>query len=155
MGSIEIPGIFFSGSVSETRRVGSGLIHELSPGDVVSLEGELGAGKTQIVKGVAQGAGIDAERTVFSPSFSIINIYEGRIKLYHVDLYRLSEGWLELEQSGFFDVLKGEGVALIEWGERAKKYLPTDSIRIILKILSATEREITVLRGWNSRQIIP
>jgi tRNA threonylcarbamoyladenosine biosynthesis protein TsaE len=150
MEMIKIPDTFLTGSVSETRKIGQELVYILRAGDVVSLEGELGAGKTQIVKGFASGMGIDADREVFSPTFSIINIYEGRIKLYHVDLYRLGEDWEELEQTGFFDVLAGGGVALIEWGDRAKNYLPTDSIRIILTILSENERKITILRGWGS-----
>jgi len=149
MGSLKVPETITTDSERETRRAGKALSGILSTGDIVSLEGELGSGKTQVVKGIAEGMGIDAEKTVCSPTFTIINIYEGRVKLYHVDLYRLGEEYDELEQTGIFDVIGGDGIVLIEWGERAKKYLPKNSIRIILNILSENQREITVLRGFS------
>ncbi|NIO17100.1 MAG: tRNA (adenosine(37)-N6)-threonylcarbamoyltransferase complex ATPase subunit type 1 TsaE [Deltaproteobacteria bacterium] len=150
MGPLKIPDTIFSGNDQETRSVGRELVRILCPGDVVSLEGELGAGKTQLVKGVAEGMGIDPESQVFSPTFSIINVYEGKQVLYHIDLYRLGEDWDELSRTGIFDVIGGEGVALIEWGDRAKNYLPKNTIRIILKILNDNDREIKMLRGWSN-----
>ncbi len=150
MGPLKIPDTIFSGNDQETRSVGRELVQILCPGDVVSLEGELGAGKTQLVKGVAEGMGIDPESQVFSPTFSIINVYEGKQVLYHIDLYRLGEDWDELSRTGIFDVIGGEGVALIEWGDRAKNYLPKNTIRIILKILNDNDREIKMLRGWSN-----
>ncbi len=150
MGPLKIPDTIFSGNDQETRSIGRELVKILCPGDVVSLEGELGAGKTQLVKGVAEGMGIDPEREVSSPTFTIINVYEGKEVLYHIDLYRLGEDWDELSRTGIFDVIGGEGVALIEWGDRAKNYLPKNTIRIILKILNDNDREIKMLRGWSN-----
>ncbi len=94
--------------------------------------------------------GIDPEREVSSPTFSIINVYEGKEVIYHIDLYRLGEDWDELSRTGIFDVIAGEGIALIEWGDRAKNYLPKNTIRIILKILNDNDREIQMLRGWSN-----
>lgn len=149
MGSLKVPDTITTDSERETRRTGKALSGILSRGDVVSLEGELGSGKTQVVKGIAEGLGIDPEKMVCSPTFTIVNIYEGRVRLYHVDLYRLGEEYDELEQTGIFDAVGGDGIAAIEWGDKVKKYLPKNSIRIILKILSENQREITVLRGFS------
>lgn len=149
MGPLKLPDRIQTGSVTETRKAGKTLSALLSTGDVVSLEGELGSGKTQFVKGIAEGMDMDPEKTVFSPTYTIINIYEGRERLYHVDLYRLSADFDELAETGFFEVVGGDGIALIEWGDRAINYLPLNSFRVILSILDENRRQITLLRGLN------
>ncbi len=102
-------------SVEETRDAGRRLGEVLAPGDVVALAGELGAGKTQFVKGMASGLGVDPA-VVTSPTFVLCNGYEGRLPLQHYDLYRLES--VDLESLGFFDHLR-RGAAAVEWAEKA------------------------------------
>lgn len=148
MGCFKIPSRVITGSEEQTRQVGRKLSEVLDDGSVVSLEGELGSGKTQVVKGIAEGMGISPDRAVFSPTFTIVNIYEGRRKIYHIDLYRLEGNYDEIEEAGIFEILEGGGIVVIEWGERLKNYLPRDCIRIILKILDEGSRELLIQRGW-------
>jgi tRNA threonylcarbamoyladenosine biosynthesis protein TsaE len=105
-----------SHSADETMAFGRRLAQFLAPGDVLVLTGDLGAGKTQLTKGIAAGLGISDDVT--SPTFTIEMVYRGgRLPLYHFDLYRLDEA-AQLEDTGLFDVLDADGVCVIEWGER-------------------------------------
>ena len=98
-------------SAAETRALGERLAKQLKAGDVILLEGELGAGKSELARGVAKGLGV--QETVTSPSFTILNVYEsGRIPLYHFDWYRLS-GADELYDMGLDEYLGGDGVAVV------------------------------------------
>ena len=99
----------------ETSNVGERLARTLRPGDVVLLYGELGAGKTAFVRGLARGLGADPE-DVSSPTFTLIQEYAGRIPLYHVDLYRLEPH--EIPDLGLDDLMLGDGVVAIEWADR-------------------------------------
>ena len=99
----------------ETSNVGERLARTLRPGDVVLLYGELGAGKTAFVRGLARGLGADPE-DVSSPTFTLIQEYAGRIPLYHVDLYRLEPQ--EIPDLGLDDLMLGDGVVAIEWADR-------------------------------------
>jgi tRNA threonylcarbamoyladenosine biosynthesis protein TsaE len=101
----------------------------LRPGAVVSLEGPLGAGKTVLVQGIARALGIDEPIT--SPTFTLISQYRGALDLYHVDLYRI-QAEEEIEELGLEELMAGEGVVVIEWGEKAARFLPADAIRIRL-----------------------
>ncbi len=117
-------------SPAAMRYLGELLGSLLQSGDVVVLTGSLGAGKTQLAKGVAQGLGVREDVT--SPTFAIINAYQGaEMPLYHVDLYRLS-GFEELEDTGIFDIL-GEGVCLIEWGELFSRQLGEERLDIFIE----------------------
>jgi tRNA threonylcarbamoyladenosine biosynthesis protein TsaE len=101
----------------------------LAPGDVVALVGDLGAGKTQLVRGICKGAGVpDSE--VASPSFAIVATYHGQIPIHHADLYRLADED-ELYATGFADLI-GEGALLIEWADRIPSALPRDRLEIRL-----------------------
>ncbi len=115
----------------EALRVGELLGEMLKPGDIVALTGELGAGKTVIVKGIARGLGIEEEPT--SPTFVIMNVYEGKNVLYHFDLYRVS-GVEELEGLGYRDFFYDNGVVVVEWADRAREIFPPSAIRVEIAI---------------------
>ncbi|OPX86949.1 MAG: tRNA threonylcarbamoyladenosine biosynthesis protein TsaE [Pelotomaculum sp. PtaB.Bin013] len=101
----------------------------LRPGDVVCLNGDLGAGKTRFAQGVACGMGVDGPVT--SPTFTIINEYLGRLPLYHMDFYRLEDA-LELEDLGYEEYFYGSGVTVIEWPERVAELLPAVRLDIFI-----------------------
>jgi tRNA threonylcarbamoyladenosine biosynthesis protein TsaE len=115
----------------DTIKVGEILGGLLEPGSIVALTGQLGAGKTVLVKGIARGLKVEEEPN--SPTFVIMNAYEGRIPLYHFDLYRIS-GIDELEGIGYEDYLFGDGVSVIEWADLVKEILPEETIKIEIKI---------------------
>ena len=105
-----------SHSIDETHACARAIAARLGPGAVVLLFGELGAGKTCLVQGLAEELGIDMRR-VHSPSFTMVNTYDGRCPLHHVDLYRLNEGE-SFEDLGLDDLFDGDGVTVVEWAER-------------------------------------
>lgn len=113
----------------ETRRVGERLGRALRRGDVVLLSGDLGTGKTCLTQGI--GRGLDFDGQVNSPSFVLMNEYEGRERLYHVDLYRI-EGVEELDDLGLWDYAE-RGVLVIEWPERGAELLPGDGLVVELR----------------------
>lgn len=100
----------------------------LRGGDVVALTGELGAGKTLLIKGIALGLDI-GERNVTSPTFTLMNEYAGRLPLYHFDAYRMGRA-AEIEELGADDYFFGEGVCVIEWADRVADFLPADRLDI-------------------------
>src|SRR5690348_12674735 len=108
-----------STSAEETFALGERLGALLRPGDFVGLMGELGAGKTQLVRGIAHGAGVNP-REVASPTFAIVYPYRGRLPLYHADLYRLQD-YDELYATGFLDLVDAGGATLVEWLDRIPK----------------------------------
>ena len=129
-------------SAAETRALGEKLASRLKAGDVVVLEGELGAGKSELARGIARGLGVT--ETVTSPSFTILNVYEsGRCPLYHFDWYRL-ESEEELYELGMDEYLGGDGIAVIEWAERCPEAVPENVIRIRLEVTGGESRRITV-----------
>ena len=115
-------------SAEETRILGERLAEELRAGDVILLEGPLGAGKSELARGVAKGLGVT--ETVTSPSFTILNAYDsGRLPLYHFDWYRLQDPE-ELYELGLEEYLGGDGVALVEWPGQVPEALPRDFLMI-------------------------
>lgn len=113
---MKTPQHFVTHSQAETIAVGEQLGRELAAGDVLVLTGDLGAGKTQLTKGIAAALGCEGDVT--SPTFTIEMVYEGgRLPLYHFDLYRLDDP-SQLEDIGLYDVLGADGVCVIEWGEQ-------------------------------------
>lgn len=118
--------VFETYSPDETLEIGKLLGENAAPGEVYALIGDLGAGKTVFTKGFAQGLGI--EEPVNSPTFTILQIYEeGRIPLYHFDVYRIEEPE-EMEEVGFDEYIDGDGVCLIEWAGRIGDLLPPEVI---------------------------
>jgi len=127
-------------SAAETRELGVRLAGKLKAGDVILLEGELGAGKSELARGVAKGLGV--EETVTSPSFTILNVYEsGRVPLYHFDWYRL-ESSEELFELGMDEYLGGEGIALVEWPGICPDAVPEAHLRIRITAEGADARRI-------------
>lgn len=124
-----------------TLQLGRRLAPLLKAGDVIALYGELGAGKTCLVRGLAKGLGI-AEDQVASPSFSLINEYPGPLPLFHMDCYRLHLEE-EIEELGLEEYFDGSGITVIEWAERIKE-LPEDRLDIFFSIPDETRRHIRI-----------
>ncbi len=114
-------------NTNETLKLGEIIGKSLNPGSIIALVGDLGAGKTVLVKGIAKGLGVDEEPN--SPTFVIMNQYEGRIPLYHFDLYRVSSEE-ELFGIGYDEFFFGEGVAAVEWADRVQDVFPEHTIKI-------------------------
>ncbi len=129
-------------SPAETRALGEMLARKLRPGDVLLFWGDLGAGKSEMTRGIARGLGVT--ETVTSPSFTILNVYEsGRVPLYHFDWYRLQSAE-ELWEMGMEEYLGGDGVAVVEWPSQCPEAMPETRLDITIKPLTDTEREITL-----------
>ncbi len=133
--------MFQSRSDKDTRDFGRRLGKKLGTGAVVCLYGELGTGKTTMVKGIAREFGIN-ERDVTSPSFTIIAEYEGRLPFYHIDLYRIEPD--RIEELGLHEYLYGRGITVIEWAEKAEKEIPDTAVRIKLSYAGDDSREIEI-----------
>ena len=129
-------------SPAETRLLGERLAHLLQPGDVLLMLGDLGAGKSELTRGIAKGLGVTS--TVASPSFTILNVYdEGRVPLYHFDWYRLNDVE-ELYEMGMEEYLGGDGVAVVEWPSQCPEAIPETCLEVRITPVSETEREITL-----------
>jgi tRNA threonylcarbamoyladenosine biosynthesis protein TsaE len=141
---MNIAGEFKTRSADETFELGRRIGEQLNDRAVILLKGDLGAGKTVFAKGVAAGLGIDAA-DVTSPSFTLINVHDGRLRLYHIDLYRLeSSSRVDL---GLEEILEDErGVVMFEWAERLK-FAPESSIEVEISYLSDSERKISVAKS--------
>jgi tRNA threonylcarbamoyladenosine biosynthesis protein TsaE len=135
-----------SRSDAETEAVGAALASRLAAGARVLLYGELGAGKTAFVRGLAAGLGIDPDE-VSSPTFTLVQEYRGRLPLYHVDLYRLGPG--EVDDLGL-DALAADGVLAIEWAERMPRP-DAGAIHVRLEHAGEDQRRVTVLHGADAR----
>jgi tRNA threonylcarbamoyladenosine biosynthesis protein TsaE len=134
---------FISNSTEETLAIAEVLGKGAGPGAVFGIVGGLGAGKTIMAKGIAKGLGITEEIT--SPTFTLLEIYEGIIPLYHFDLYRIEKSE-ELDQLFFEEYWEDDGVSVIEWADRAPGRLPADRTTISIEQTGDTSRRITVER---------
>ena len=132
---------FISASPDETMRFAGEFAKKLMPGSVVALEGELGAGKTVFVKGIARQLKIQDEIT--RPTFNIVKEYEGTLKLYHFDVYRIADPD-ELYEIGFEDYLNSNGILIIEWASNVLEVLPEDIIEVKITGSGYLPRKITV-----------
>ncbi len=144
--------VVISRSVDKTRALGVRIGRRLREGAVVALRGELGSGKTCLVQGIAGGLGVAPSACVNSPTFVIINEYDGPIPLYHFDLYRVADG-RELIDLGWEDYLDRRGVIAIEWAEKMAPLLPPDHISIDLEVTGETSRRI-VISGSDVRKMM-
>ncbi|MBC8208105.1 MAG: tRNA (adenosine(37)-N6)-threonylcarbamoyltransferase complex ATPase subunit type 1 TsaE [Desulfobulbaceae bacterium] len=136
-------------SLAETLRFGRWLGEVARPGDVICLDGDLGAGKTTLTQAIAQGLEVPPDCYVTSPSFSILHEYPGRIPLYHMDFYRLSDGW-EVLDLGFDEYFHDEGLCVIEWSLRAQEIIPSSRLHLQMTIESPDSRQYICDPGTSS-----
>ena len=133
---------YITRSAKETEKVGAEFAKLLKRGDTVAFYGDLGAGKTTFVRGIAGVLSPNAD--VHSPTFTVMLEYDSEIPIYHFDMYRIG-GYEELYGIGFFDYVGGDGIALIEWSENIEEDLPDNCITVeIRKGAEDDEREITI-----------
>ena len=133
------PLVLRSHSARETARIGSALGQYAEPGDVFLLSGELGAGKTCLTQGIAKGLGVDGY--VRSPTFVLVSVHQGRLPLYHIDIYRLDEV-AEVVDLGLEEYLAGDGVSVIEWASKALEVFPQPYMLVTLTYEGENERLI-------------
>ncbi len=129
-------------SAEETEAVAGALAASLRGGECIALDGDLGAGKTQFVRGLVRALGGDA-RTVSSPTYVLLNIYKsGRLAVYHLDAYRI--GADDLDAIGFGELLEQGGVVVVEWAGRVRGALPADCIHVGIEAAGETDRRIEI-----------
>jgi len=126
-------------SPDDTHRLGSLFGAHLSRGIILGLIGELGSGKTVFIQGLAEGLGVPRDYYITSPTFTLINEYPGRHRLYHVDLYRLEDPDA-IEDIGLYDLLRGDGVVAIEWADRLPGAYLDEHVRIQAEIVAEDSR---------------
>ena len=137
-----LPNNFTAATANDMMDLGKKIASTLTPGTTIALTGSLGAGKTTLVKGVALG--LDISEEVTSPSFTIIKeYYDGRLPLYHMDLYRIAN-LEELYLIGVEELIYGDGLSIIEWSEKAEELLPEGTLRVDITINSDSSRNVTI-----------
>ena len=140
-------------SLEETLSFGILLGRQARAADIITLEGPLGAGKTTLTQAIGKGLAVPADQYITSPTFSLMHEYQGRIPLYHIDLYRL-QGEEEIEELGFEDFLYGDGMTVIEWPDRLGSLMPADRLHIEIVPLKGDGRRVTITcfgRSWRER----
>ncbi len=133
---------FISNSAKETTRWAKRIAQSLKAKDIICLSGDLGTGKTTFVKGIAQYLKIK-EAEVNSPTFTLLNVYEGKIPLYHFDLYRL-DNLNEISRLGYEEFFYGDGICVIEWADKLKQLIPSEYLSVVLKHQGGNKRLITL-----------
>ena len=139
-----------SHSPEETLQLGKSLGSSLIPGDIILLNGDLGAGKTHLTQGICYGVGLDEGSYIRSPTFTLINEYQGKLPIYHIDLYRI-DSLEEIYSLGLEEILFNHGITIIEWAEKLRSPKNTknlllniqDRIEINIEIVSDAKREFT------------
>ena len=138
---------FTSHSVAQTRAFALRIGRLAFDGLVIGLTGDLGSGKTAFVQGLAAGLDVPGDYAVTSPSYTLINEYPGRCRLYHVDLYRI-ENKVDFEEIGLYEVLHGQGVCAVEWAEKLGEKLPGENLTVQMTIIDdLTRRMILTANG--------
>ncbi len=132
-----------STSAKQTQAIGYAIGEKLMAGDMVGLCGELGSGKTCLTTGIARGLGVDKNYQITSPTFTLINEYPGRCRLFHFDVYRLRDA-AELEDLGYEEYFSGRGVVVIEWAEKIARWLPANTIFILFEYVDEQTRNLVV-----------
>jgi tRNA threonylcarbamoyladenosine biosynthesis protein TsaE len=134
-------------SLEATARLGQRLGEIAEAGDIITLAGSLGAGKTTLTQSIGQGLKVPAECYITSPTFSLLHEYPGRLPLYHMDLYRLS--CQEIIDLGFEDYLYDDGLSVVEWPDRLDEIMPRDRLQIELEMTAETTRTARLI--WHGR----
>lgn len=135
-----------SHSEEETQALARDFAQDLQPGDILLFEGDLGAGKTSFIQGLALGLGVPETVMTHSPTFTLVNQYPGRVKLVHIDLYRIDHPQ-QLLELGIEEFMEGDCVLAVEWASKAPDYWPASAIRVALKSLGSHSREIVINKG--------
>lgn len=139
-------------NVEETQRIAAVLAKVVVPGTVIALEGDLGAGKTHFTQGLARGLGVG--EAVTSPTFNVMSVYDqGRLPLYHFDLYRLEDA-LELEDIAFYDYVEADGVSCIEWAAKFPEEIPAQALWISITTREDNVRSIEVRTASGETQVL-
>jgi tRNA threonylcarbamoyladenosine biosynthesis protein TsaE len=134
-------------------RLGQWLGERLEPGDFIGLIGELGAGKTVLVRGIAKGAGVP-ESEVASPSFAIVYPYRGRLPLYHADFYRVADEE-ELFATGFYDLLGADGAVVVEWVDHVPQAIPSEYLMVrIIRVSQRSRRVELEAKGRRAEELL-
>ena len=136
--------IYYSNSENETLKIAGEFALKLKPGDFVLLDGDLGAGKTVFSKGVVSALS-DGKINAVSPTFVLVNVYDTNPKIFHFDLYRISDV-SELDAIGAEEYFYSDGVSLIEWPSRAIEIFPSDSIKVYIEKVDSEKRIIKINR---------
>lgn len=136
-------------SAKQTWEIARSIGEKLRQGDVLALSGELGSGKTCFTGGLARGLGVDEKYQITSPTFTLINEYPARHRLYHFDVYRIKD-YDEFEDLGYEEYLGSEGVVVIEWAEKIAKRLPVNTLWITFEYLDENDRKI-IIKGPENR----
>lgn len=139
-------------NVEETQRIAAALAKVVVPGTVIALEGDLGAGKTHFTQGLARGLGVG--EAVTSPTFNVMSVYDqGRLPLYHFDLYRLEDA-PELEDIAFYDYVEADGVSCIEWAAKFPEEIPAQALWISITTREDNVRSIEVRTASGETQVL-
>ncbi len=128
---------------AESTTLGHKLASQLFPGAVIALVGPLGAGKTYLVRAIAEGLGIKNSRAVTSPTFVLIQEYEARLPIYHFDVYRLPAAG-DFADLGVHEYFQGSGVSLVEWADRVEACLPAEQLRITVTVTGESNRRMLI-----------
>lgn len=139
---MKLPSLTFA-TLQETLFFGNSLGEQVSGGDVICLDGELGAGKTTLTQAIAAGLKVPQKYYVTSPSFNVFHEYPGRIPLYHMDFYRLGDSD-DVLTMGLDEYFYGNGVVVIEWAEKAEDLLPPDCLRLFLSAINKDQRKVDI-----------
>ncbi len=131
---------FKTESPEETQALGEKLGKTLKQGDVIALIGDLGTGKTCLTQGIVRGVGIASGEIVSSPSYILINEYNGTVPIYHIDLYRL-ENSEEIAELGLSEYVEGDGICIIEWAERMADALPDTCVKIHIRLAETNQND--------------
>jgi tRNA threonylcarbamoyladenosine biosynthesis protein TsaE len=135
-----------SKNVRQTEAIASELAATLGGGECIAIYGELGAGKTQFVRGLATALGVNP-RAVSSPTFVLLNVYNGgRLPVFHLDAYRI-HGDADLEAIGFSEMLEQKGVVIVEWADRVAGLLPAKRLDVRIETVGESQRQITIRRS--------
>lgn len=139
---------FITSSAEETEAVAENFARTLKGTEVIAMFGSMGAGKTAFTRGLARGLGID--EGVSSPTFALVNEYNGKFNMYHFDMYRVGS-WDDLYSTGFFDY-QDNGIMIIEWSENIEEFLPENHITVKIDILDENTRKI-IIEGTDMRHM--